>query len=149
MKLVQLLWYVRPRSLCLHNQYLHYPGSASHKTCLHFITVDHYSDYFEVDELQDILSATVVHCTRQQFARHGIPKCCVTDGGLQFVSQEYHNFSTTWGFNHITSSPHHAQGKAKAESAVSVAKNLLKKSKRGNGDFELALLEFRNTMDKA
>ena len=97
-----------------------------------------------MDELQDTLSVTVVHCTRKQFARHGIPECCVTDGGPQFVSQEYHNFSKTWAFNHITSSPYHTQGNAKAESVVKVAKNLLK-SERGNGDFEMPLLEFRNT----
>lgn len=43
------------------------------------------------------------------------------------------------------SSPHHQQSNGKAESAVKIAKNLLKKAKDAGTDPLLALLAWRNT----
>ena len=51
----------------------------------HFlIMVDHYSDYFELNEIMDMTAATVINKSNQQFSRHGLPKECVTDGGPCF-----------------------------------------------------------------
>lgn len=107
----------------------------------YLITVDYYSDFMEVDELRDTTSEAVIACTKKHFARYGIPQKCLTDGGPQFVSESYHQFTQEWGFTHESSSPYHAQGNGKAESAVKIAKNILKKG----GDLQLALLDYRNT----
>ena len=44
----------------------------------------------------------------------------VTDNGPQYVSQEMNQFSATYGFNHITSSPYYAQSNSLAERTVKI-----------------------------
>ncbi len=110
----------------------------------YLVTVDFYSDYFELDELEDTTATTVINATKRHFARHGIADM-VTDNGPQYTSQEFQEFKNTWQFEHITSSPYHSQANGKSESAVKIAKNILKKAK--NTDIQMALLEWRNTPD--
>jgi len=111
----------------------------------YLLTVDHYSDYIEVDVLPDTTAETVVKCTVQHFARHGIPERVITDNGPQFTSAEYAAFASKWEFHHATSSPYHSQGNGKAESGVKVAKMLLKKASADGKSFYLSLLDYRNT----
>ena len=66
-----------------------------------------------------------------------------TDNCPQFVSHEYSRFACEHRFTSIKSSPYHRRGNGKADSAVKIVKNILKKSR-----FEdpcLALLAYRNT----
>ena len=65
----------------------------------YLITEDHYSDFYELDELVNTLSPTIVNLTKANFARHGIPLRCLTDNSPQFVSHEYKKFAQTFGFN--------------------------------------------------
>ena len=97
-----------------------------------------------MDLLPDTLAATVVAVSSVQFARHGIPETLLTDNGPQFISAEFASFCTALTVEHKTSSPYWPQGNGKAESAVKVAKSLLKKSADSIG-FQLALLDYRNT----
>ena len=112
----------------------------------YLVTVDFYSDYMEVDHLSDTTAATVVETTKSHFARHGIADM-VTDNGPQYTSEEFSRFTREWQFTHTTSSPLHSQSNGKSESAVEIAKNIIKKAKRANQDIQLALLEWRNTPD--
>ena len=106
--------------------------------------VDHYSDYIELDSLSGSTSAnTVIKAMKQQFAPHGIPDELVTDNGPQFESHEYSRFAREYGFTIVKSSPYYSRGNGKAESAVKIAKNILKKSRKE--DSYLALLTYRNT----
>ena len=107
----------------------------------YLVTVCHYSDWIELDELPDTLSKTVVAKTKAHFSRHGIPAQCHTDNGPQFIAQEYKSFSAQYGFCHTTSSPYHSQGNGRAEAAVKVCKTMLMKT----CDVEAALLHYRNT----
>jgi hypothetical protein len=107
----------------------------------YLVTVDHYSDFIEVDELIDTLAKTIVCKTKQQFSRHGIPQQLHTDNGPQFISNEFQTFSRNYNFHHTTSSPYWSRGNGRAEAAVKVVENMLKKSK----DIHLALLNYRNT----
>lgn len=107
----------------------------------YLVTVDHYSDFYELDELVNTLSTTIINLTKAHFARHGIPLRCLTDNGPQFVSHEYKKFAQTFGFEHITSSPYWSRSNDKAEAAVNDAKSILKKSP----EVYLALLNIRNT----
>ena len=113
----------------------------NHEQKDYLVTVCHFSDWIEVDELQDTLSATVINKTKAHFARFGIPQMCHTDNGSQFTSKDYENFATQYGFKHTTSSPYHPKGNGRAEAAVKVAKTTLKKST----DYQSALLNYRNT----
>ena len=111
----------------------------------YLITVDSYSDYWEIDRLDDTTAQTVIDRTKQQFARHGIPEKSVTDNGPQFVSQDYERFMKSWDIKHVTSSPRYSQSIGKAESAVKIAKNLIKKAHMDHKDIHLTILDWRNT----
>ena len=47
----------------------------------YLVTVDHYSDFIELDELDNTLSSTVVKCSKSNFSRHGIPEILLSDNG--------------------------------------------------------------------
>ena len=104
--------------------------------------VDHYSDFIELDYLKNT-TANMVKAMKKNFARHGIPNECISDNGPQFVSYEYKSFAKEYGFTSVTSSPYYSQGNGTAQSAVKVAKNILKKSV--HEDPYLSLLAYRNT----
>ena len=70
---------------------------------------------------------------KRNFARYGIPDECITDSGL-----EYLRFAREYGFTSTKSTPYHSQGNGNAESAVKIAKNILKVP-------YLALLAYQNT----
>ena len=106
------------------------------------ITVDYFSDFWESDELVTETSEEVIKCTKAHFARHGIPDTVITDNGPQFRATEYEQFAKKWEFKHVTSSPYHSQSNGKAESAVKIAKTMMKKV---INDFQLAILNWRNT----
>ncbi|XP_028407180.1 uncharacterized protein K02A2.6-like [Dendronephthya gigantea] len=89
----------------------------------------------------DTLSTTIVDKTRVHFARFCIPRICHTDNGPQFVARAYKEFSKEYNFHHTTSSPYHPQGNGRAEAAVKLVKNMIKKT----DDFQAALLNYRNT----
>ena len=106
--------------------------------------VDHYSDYIELDSLSGNSSAnSVIRAMKRQFARHGIPDELITDNGPQFESHEYSRFAREYGFTIVKSSPYYSRENGKAESAVKIAKNILKKSRKE--DPYLSLLAYRNT----
>ncbi|KAK9700418.1 hypothetical protein QE152_g31255 [Popillia japonica] len=99
------------------------------------VTVDHYSDFFELDLPQDLSSKTLINICKKNFSRHGIPEIVCTDNVERF-------------FKHATSAPNHQQENGKAEATVKIAKNLIKKVEEENGDIWLALLHVRNTPNK-
>ncbi|XP_033108934.1 uncharacterized protein K02A2.6-like [Anneissia japonica] len=114
----------------------------------YLITVDYFSNYWEIDYLKDLQSETVIGKVKSQFARHGIPECVISDNGTQFTSELFSQFSKKWNFQHKSSSPGYAQSNGKAENAVRTAKRLLKKAKADRKDPYLAILDLRNTPDQ-
>ena len=97
----------------------------------YLITVDHYSDYWELDNVTgDISAEAIVNCTKRHFSRHGIPNKIITDNGGQFVAAWYAEFARSWEFEHVTISPHHSQSNGKAEATVKIAKKIIKKTRR-------------------
>jgi len=109
------------------------------------ITVDYYSRYFEIDELTTTTSLAIIRKLSTHFARHGIPEVLISDNGPQFVSEDFNQFSATWDFKHITSSPGYPQSNGLAEKTVQTAKHILSKAKADGSNPFLALLEYRST----
>ncbi|KAL5020231.1 hypothetical protein ScPMuIL_003123 [Solemya velum] len=62
-----------------------------------------------------------------------------------FASEEFRRFADEWEIEHNTSSPYHSQSNGKAESAVKIAKQIVKKSRKNSTDLWKAILEWRNT----
>ena len=100
----------------------------------YIVLVDYYSDFIEVSELPDTTSSSVIQFFKEQFSRHGIPDCLMTDNGSQIVSQEFTQFTTDWEFKHVTPSPRYPKSNGKAESAVKIVKNLSKKALKDDND---------------
>ena len=111
----------------------------------HLITVDFYSDFWDVDKLSDMTSETVIDHSKVHFSRYGVPDVVVTDNGGQFDSDEFRRFARDWEFNLVTTSPYHSQSNGKVESAVKIAKKVMKKAKRSGQDVWKAILDWRNT----
>lgn len=109
------------------------------------IMVDHYSDYWEIDLLPNLSAGTLIARCRAQFARYGQPDKVITDNGPQFACEQFKKFATSWGFTHVTSSPHHPKSNGKAESAVKIVKSLCKRAKADGTDAWMAILHWRNT----
>ena len=111
----------------------------------YLVTVDYYSNFFEIDYLASTTSRDVIHKVKAHFSRYGIPDTVISDNGPQFSSEEFLNFSKRWGFNHITSSPKHSQSNGLSESAVKTAKRLVTRALLAHEDSYLSLLDLRNT----
>ena len=96
-------------------------------------TVDHYSDYYE-------LEISILQATKQHFGCHGVPHALIMDNGAQFISDTFKVFEKKYRFQHITSFPYWSQSNGRAEAAVKSAKHLLTAE-----DVDLALLSVCNT----
>lgn len=81
---------------------------------------------------------------RRHFSTHGIPDKVISDN-VPFNSREFEEFSRSYEFEHITSSPHYAQSNGKLENTIKIGKTLMKKAKEADTDFYLSLLDWRNT----
>lgn len=111
----------------------------------YLITVDYYSNFWEIDYLPDTKSGTVIRKLKAHFARQGIPDIVVSDNGPQYASQEFKRFCQLWEIQHKTSSPGYPQSNGMAESAVKTAKRLMMKAKAAGEDPYLSMLDHRNT----
>ena len=109
-----------------------------HKNSTYILEVDYFSRFVEIQKLSSTNSVSIVAVLKSIFAHHGVPITLVTGDGPQFVSHEMTQFSSTYGFNHITSSPHYHQSNGLAECTV---KRMLTISP--DRDVNLALLSYR------
>ena len=70
-------------------------------------------------------SSHLVRVLRQCFCRTAVPDILWSDGGPQFTSKCFHDFSRQWGFIHKVSSPYYPQSNGKVEAMVKSMKNSL------------------------
>ena len=108
----------------------------------HFhIAVDFFSRFIELIELRSETADCVITALQNIFARHGIPAVVCSDKRPCYAADNFRQFAATYAFLHTTSSPHYAKRNGKAERAVQIANNLLRKA----SDPYLALLAYRAT----
>lgn len=112
---------------------------------IYLLVVDYYSKFIEIVELKSTLSTSIINHIKGIFSRYGIPETLVSDGGPQFSSTEFANFSREWCFSHVTTSPYNSQSNGQAERAVQTIKYLLKICSYSGSDYRLALIEYLNT----
>ena len=107
----------------------------------YILFVDYYSRYPEVIKLNSTTSTSVINAMKSVFSRHGIPRTVISDNGPQYDSVEMKQFASTYGFNHVTSSPYYPQSNGLAECMVKTIKSLIAET----SDISLALLSYRAT----
>ncbi|XP_022782754.1 uncharacterized protein K02A2.6-like [Stylophora pistillata] len=109
----------------------------------YLITANPYFDFIEVDEVENTLASTIVPKTETHFARHGVPETLPNRQRTLFIGTEFEVLCGKYQIQHITSSPYWPKGNGKAEAAVKIVKQILKKS--GPRHLQEALLTYRNT----
>ena len=105
------------------------------------LSVDYYSKYIEVTELNDLSAFSTIEALKGHFERHGIPERLTTDCGTQYTSVEFKNFAKASNFQHVLISPKHLKANGEAEAAVKIVKSLWRK----NNDKHKALMVYRAT----
>lgn len=111
------------------------------------VVIDYMSKFVVVAQLESIDSSCVIKKLKNIFACHGIPKELFSDGGPQFTSALFKEFSKKWDFKHTRSSPHYPQSNGQVERTVQTVKKALKKSFETGEDPYLALLSMNSTPD--
>ncbi|XP_037528756.1 uncharacterized protein K02A2.6-like [Rhipicephalus sanguineus] len=105
------------------------------------LLVDYRSRFPEVISLRSTTALAVINAIKSVFARHGIPRLVRRTNGPQFAAKEFSAFAKSYGFCHVTSSPHFPQSNGEVERMVRTVKDLLRKA----NDPYLALLAYRDT----
>ena len=70
------------------------------------MTVDYYSDLFQLDLSKDATTESMIKATKSHFAQHGIADM-ITDNGPQYSSDQFAAFTREWEFQHTTNSQLH------------------------------------------
>ena len=101
---------------------------------------------FEIDELHKAKTeAAVITKFKKRFVTHGIPDAFHSDNGPPFNLNEFSAFAAMYECEHITSSPRYPQSNGKIENTPKTSKNPMRKAATNNSDFQLALLDWRNS----
>ena len=111
----------------------------------YLLLTDQYSRFPIIRRLTSTTSSAIINNLKSIFAEHGIPLQLVTDNGLQYSSAEFDGFMTTYGVEHIPTSPMYPQSNGSAERMVQTVENILKKCEEDKEDPYLALLSYRAT----
>ena len=98
----------------------------------YLVLVDSYSGWYEIDQLHDANSATVITKLKRHFSVHGAPHTLLSDNVRQLKNNHFKDFATQWDFTHVTSSPEYPQSNGLAETAVRSAKLFMEKSMRSH-----------------
>ena len=111
----------------------------------YLITVDYFSNFWEIDKLENQETQTIIKKLKMHFARYGYPCELVSDNGPNLTSEKIRKFFRKYNINHFTSSPENHKANGMAESAVKTAKRIIIKCKESHTDVYSAILSHRNT----
>ena len=81
--------------------------------CENLVTVDYYSDYYELDKVPSTKAANVIKVTKSHFACHGISEQLIFDNKPQYISGELKLFARDWEFEHKWVDPYNGQTNGK------------------------------------
>lgn len=110
----------------------------------YFVLMDYLTKWLEIVPIANKQSSEIIDKLKVIFSVHGIPRYLVADN-MPFSSQEFRKFAKEWDFEIINSSPRYPKSNGQAESAVKIAKSIIKKCYDLNKDIYTAIMEYRNT----
>lgn len=102
----------------------------------------YYSKFPLVRKSNNIQSHTTIAHLKSIFEEHSIPNKLVTGNDTRFTSALFQEFSSSYGFTHLTTSPYYPKANVKYSQTI---KNLLQKCKESGADPHLAMLRLRST----
>ena len=104
-----------------------------YRGCTYLITVDYYPRWIEIKRLKTQTAEKVVTASKELYATYEIPDIVISDNGPYFSAESLQEFTASYGFVHLTSSPRYPQANEEVERAVRTAKKLLKTPTLQNG----------------
>ncbi|XP_065315252.1 uncharacterized protein LOC135924132 [Gordionus sp. m RMFG-2023] len=93
----------------------------------YFLVVDSYSKWIEFEEVQGLTTKVVIKLLQKLWAKFGIPKIIVSDGGPAFISENFKQFCNSIKIKHILTPPYHPSSNGQAERMVDIVKNWIKR----------------------
>ena len=106
----------------------------------YLITLDHHSNFWEIDRLHNTTSKLVIHKLKMHFSRYGICDKVTIDNGSQFASEEFQIFAKKNEDLISLIFLRYSQSNSRAELAVKSAKNSIRKAGQTNQDVYFAIL---------
>ena len=106
---------------------------------------DTFSRFPIVRKLTCVTSKAVIIQLRGIFEEYGIPEKLISDNGPQFAASEFRDFSKSYGFQHVTTSPHFPRSNGFIERLVGTIKRIFTKCRETGADPHLAILNYRAT----
>jgi hypothetical protein len=79
------------------------------------VTYDLHSKWPEVACMSSVTSTAVIDALAAWFSRWGLPEVVTTDGGPQFISEEFEAFLKVCNISHRQTPHYHPQGNAAVE----------------------------------
>ena len=116
------------------------------KNSKYLLIVDYYSRFPILHKLSSTTSRVLVQEMKAIFAKVGVPNIIVSDGGPQYTSAEFKDFTKHWQIEHRVSSPRNPQSNGMAECCVQTMKASLIKTIEEGEDVDLALLTYKTTL---
>ena len=111
----------------------------------YLLLADYYSRFPVLRKLGSTTSRVLVQEMKVVFAEFGVPNVIVTDGGPQYTSAEFKDFTRQWQIEHRVSSPRNPQSNGMAERCVKTMKASLIKTMEEREDMDLTLLTYKTT----
>ena len=115
------------------------------KNSKYLLIVDYYNRFPVLHKLSSTMSRALVQEMEAVFAKLGVPNIIVSDGGPQYTSARFRNFTKDWQIEHRVSSPRNPQSNGMAEHCVQTMKASLIKIIEEGEDMDLALLTYKST----
>ncbi len=111
----------------------------------YLLVADMFSKFPLIRRLTSMSSRSVISHMKGIFEEHGIPEKVLSDNGTQYASEEFQVFAKSYGFQHVTSSPHFPRANGFVERMVQTVKSIFTKCKETRSDPHLAMLCYRTT----
>lgn len=110
----------------------------------YLILIDHFSHWIEMCPLTSKTSDAVINAMQDIFSKFGYPQYLIADN-LPFLSMKCKQYYRDKDISVVTCTPYYHQSNGLAEKAVSIGKQILRKSLEEKSDFRELVLEYNNT----
>ena len=115
------------------------------KNSKYLLIVDYYSSFPVLHKLSSTTSRVLIQEMKAIFTELGVPSVVVSDGGPQYTTTEFQDFSKHWQIKHRLSSPRNPQSNGMVQCFLQTMKASLIKTIEEGEDVDLALLTYKTT----